>query len=115
LAKLSVMVTASTHPSTCLHLFLSDSNLDFQHFQNTLLFFLLCQAAAASHTLYAAYTNKIKLCLRGAQTCALPQFCDRDLEISPLTLKLKGDLHILKMYDNTKNKAASLRDSKVRA
>jgi len=27
-----------------------------------------------------------------AQTCALPLFCDRDLEINPMTLKLEGDL-----------------------
>jgi len=25
---------------------------------------------------------KIKLCPRGAQTCALPLFCDRDLEMN---------------------------------
>jgi len=39
----------------------------------------------------------IKLCPRGAQTCALPLFCDSDLEINPVTLKHEGDLDILKM------------------
>jgi len=57
----------------------------------------------------------IKLCPRGAQTCALPLFCDRDLEINPVTLKLEGDLDILKMYLHTKNEAVSLRHSKLRA
>jgi len=33
----------------------------------------------------------------------LPLFCDRDLEINPMTLKLKGDLNILKMYPQTEN------------
>jgi len=33
-----------------------------------------------------------------AQTCALPLFCDRDLEINLLTLKLKDDLGILKKF-----------------
>jgi len=51
----------------------------------------------------------------GAQTCSLPLFCDRDLEINPLTLKLEGDLDILKMYLYIENEAASLRDSKHRA
>jgi len=31
----------------------------------------------------------IKLCARGAQTYALPLFCDRDLQINPMALKLK--------------------------
>jgi len=44
----------------------------------------------------------------GAQTCALPLFCDRDLEI-----KLEGDLDILKMYLHTENEAASLKYSKL--
>jgi len=34
----------------------------------------------------------------GAQTGALPLFCDRDIEIDPMTLKHEGDLDILKMY-----------------
>jgi len=51
----------------------------------------------------------------GAQTCALPLFCDRDLDINPMTLKLEGDLDILKMYVHTGNKAASLKHSKFRA
>jgi len=50
---------------------------------------------------------KLKQCPRGAQTCALPLFYDRDLEINPMTLKLKGDLAILKMYLHTENEAAS--------
>jgi len=35
-------------------------------------------------------------------------FYNRDLEINPLTLKLEGDLHILKMYLHTENEDASL-------
>jgi len=31
-------------------------------------------------------------CPRGAQTCALPLTCDCNLEINPMTLKLKVDL-----------------------
>jgi len=34
----------------------------------------------------------IKLCPRGAQTCALPLQCKFDLKINRMTLKLKGDL-----------------------
>jgi len=56
-----------------------------------------------------------KLRPRGAQTCALPLFCTRDLEINHMTLKLEGDLDILKMYLHTKNEAASLRHLKLRA
>jgi len=59
--------------------------------------------------------RKIKLCPQGAQTCALPLFCDRDLEINFMTLKLEGDLDILKMYLHTENKAASLRQSKIKS
>jgi len=52
----------------------------------------------------------IKLRLRGAQTCALPLFCDRNLESSPMTLKLKGDLDIVKIqaYVYTENEVGSL-------
>jgi len=53
--------------------------------------------------------NKIK------QTCALPLFCDRDLEINSMTLKLEGDLDILKLYPHTENEAASLRHSEIKA
>jgi len=53
----------------------------------------------------------INLCPRGAQTCTLLLFCNRDLEINPVTLKLEGDLDILKMCLYNENKAASLRDS----
>jgi len=49
---------------------------------------------------------KIKLCPRGAQTCVLPLFCNRDLEIIPMTLKLEGALNILKMYLHTEHEAA---------
>jgi len=45
---------------------------------------------------------KIKLCLRGAQTCALPLFCD--LDIDPMTLKLEGDQDILKYTLTLKTK-----------
>jgi len=54
------------------------------------------------------YPSYIKMCPRGTQTCALLLFCHRDLEIDPLTLKLKGDLYILQMYPYTENEAASL-------
>jgi len=50
-----------------------------------------------------------------AQTCALPLFRGRDLEINPMTLKLDGDLDMLKMYLYTENEAADLRNSKLRA
>jgi len=36
-------------------------------------------------------------------------FCDCDLEIDPMTLKLEGDLDILKMYLHTENEAASFK------
>jgi len=49
-----------------------------------------------------------RLCPRGAHTCALPLFYKRDLEINPVTLKLKGDLNIIKMHRHTENEAASL-------
>jgi len=44
--------------------------------------------------LMTKYTTKLRP--RGAQTCALPPFCDRDLEINPVTLKLEDDLDILR-------------------
>jgi len=40
----------------------------------------------------------IKLCPRGAQTCVLLLFCDRDREVNPMTLNLEGDQDIVKMY-----------------
>jgi len=65
---------------------------------------------------YTSYVaDKIKLCPRGAQTCVLPLFCDRDLEIKPMTLKLEGDVDILKIYLHTRNEAVILRDSKPKA
>jgi len=45
----------------------------------------------------------------------MPLFCDRDLEINPMTLKLEGDLNILKMYLHAENEAARLRHSKIGA
>jgi len=59
--------------------------------------------------------NEIKLCPKGTQTCVLPLFCDRDIEINRLTLKLKGDIDILKMYLYTENEATTLKDLKLRA
>jgi len=56
-----------------------------------------------------------KLRPRGAQTCALPLFCNHDLDINPMTLKLEGDLDVLKTYHHTENEAASLRHSKLKA
>jgi len=52
----------------------------------------------------SSITRKIKLCTRGEQTCALPLFCD--CNINPMTLKLEGGLDILKMYPHTENEAA---------
>jgi len=52
----------------------------------------------------------MKLCQRAAQTCALPLFCDCDLEINPITLKHERDLEL---YVRTENEAASLRHSKL--
>jgi len=48
-----------------------------------------------------------ELCPRGAQTCALPLFCDRVLEINSMTLKLENDLDVLKRYHHSENEAAS--------
>jgi len=60
-------------------------------------------------------TESIKLCLKGAKTCAPTLFCDRDLEINPMTLKLERDLDILKMYLHTENEAAILRHLQLKA
>jgi len=57
----------------------------------------------------------IKLCPSGAQTCVLPLFCDRDLQINPMTLKLEGGQDILKMYPHNESEAASLRHSKLKS
>jgi len=57
----------------------------------------------------------IKLYPRGAQTCALPLFCDRDLETNSMTLKLEGGLAIMKMHLHIENDAARLRHSKLLA
>jgi len=67
--------------------------------------------------IFHAINNKcqIKLCPRGAQTCTLPLFGDRNLEINLVTLKLENDLAILKMYLHTENEAASLKHSKHKA
>jgi len=49
------------------------------------------------------FFSKLQLqlnCVRGEHKPAL--FCDRDLEINPVTLKLEGDLNIPKMYPHTK-------------
>jgi len=58
---------------------------------------------------------KIKLCQRGAQTCALQLFYDCNLEINPMIWKLEREQDILKMYLHTENEAASLRHSKLKA
>jgi len=57
----------------------------------------------------------IKLCPTGAQTCALPLFCDHDLEINRMTLKLESELDIPNLHLRTENEAVSLRHSKFRA
>jgi len=43
----------------------------------------------------------------------LQLFCD--LWTNPMTLKLEGDLDILKLYLHAENEAANLRHSKLRA
>jgi len=50
----------------------------------------------------------------GAQTCALPLFCDHDLELNSMILKLEGDQYI-KMYSYTENAVAVLRRLKLTA
>jgi len=64
--------------------------------------------ATCMTTRVSQVTNQGKLnCLKGAQTCTLPLFCNRDLEINPMTFKLEGDLDILKMYPHSETEAAS--------
>jgi len=46
---------------------------------------------------------------------AAAAFCDSDLAVNPLTLKLEGDEHILKMYPESKDEVASSKHSKLRA
>jgi len=56
---------------------------------------------------------RIKLCPRGTHNCARPLFYSRDLDINPMTLKLEGDLDILKMYFHIENEVARSRHSKL--
>jgi len=56
---------------------------------------------------------RIKLCPRGAHTCARPLFRFCDLDINPMTLKLESGLDILKVYLHTENEVARLRHSKL--
>jgi len=42
-------------------------------------------------------------------------FCNCDLAINPMTLKLEDDLDSLKLYLYTENETTSLRHSKLRA
>jgi len=58
-------------------------------------------------------TDSIKLCPRGAHTCARPLFRWCDFDINPMTLKLEDDLDILKMYLHAKNEFAVLGHSKL--
>jgi len=58
-------------------------------------------------------TNFIKLCPMGAHTCARPLFHGCDLDINSMTLKLEGDLDILKMYLHAQNEVARLRHLKL--
>jgi len=55
----------------------------------------------------------IKLCPRGAHTCALRLFRCCDVNINSMTLKLEDDIDILKMYLYTQNEVARLRHSKL--
>jgi len=67
------------------------------------------------HDVTHYHSSNDYLCPREAQTCALLLFSDLDLEINPVTLKLEGDLDILKMHLHTANEAASLGHAKHRA
>jgi len=42
-------------------------------------------------------------------------FCDRDIEINPMILKLEGDLNILQIYLHAENEASDLELSKLQA
>jgi len=42
---------------------------------------------------------------KGSTDLRAATFCNCDLEINPMTLKLEGDLDILKIYLHTKNEA----------
>jgi len=59
--------------------------------------------------------SPIKLCPREEQTFVMPLFCDCDLEINHVTLKLEDDQYIVKMYLHTVNEAASSLHSKLGA
>jgi len=64
--------------------------------------------SAKNKTKPVAKPQHIKLlCPRGAHTCAWPILRCRDLDINPMTLKLEGDLDILKMYFTPKMKLLS--------
>jgi len=54
-----------------------------------------CSVAVAYTKLKLDCNNKMKMSER-AHTCARPLFCCRDTDINPMTLKLKGDVDILK-------------------
>jgi len=62
------------------------------------------------HTVISHCGNRnnylIKLCPRGAQTCVLLLFCDRDREVNLMTLNLEGDQNMVKLYlyHHTENK-----------
>jgi len=45
----------------------------------------------------------------------LPLFCNRDLEINRMILKIEGNRDVLKMHPHTENEADSLRHSKLSA
>jgi len=52
-------------------------------------------------------------CVQGSTYLHADTFCYCDLDINPMTLKLEGDLDILKMYLHIKNEVARLRHSKL--
>lgn len=52
-------------------------------------------------------------CVQESANLRSAAFCGRDFDLDPMTLKLKSDLDILKVYTNTKKEAKS-RHSKMR-
>jgi len=67
------------------------------------------------HSGTSTKSNPTLNCVRRSTYLRAAVFCCRYLDMNPMTLKLEGDLDILKMYPHIENEAASLRDSKLRA
>jgi len=70
--------------------------------------FIITPYADNNETMGDKNTSQIKLCPREAHTYAWQLFCCRDLDVNPMTLKIEGDLDILKTYLHTENEVARL-------